>query len=95
MKGQVGKVETLQDNSIKLSISIQPENVPDDVNVIKWQYKDVNVAILSEDMVTISKAEYEALTQGHNIAVPYKFIEGLKTIRTVIDDAIAEAEQRG
>lgn len=45
------------------------------------------------DKITITKAEYEALTGGHLIAVPSRFVDALKTIRTVVDDAIAEAEQ--
>lgn len=84
MKGQIEKIETRSDNVVKLSITVQPEFTPADI--INWRFQNVDIQLISEDMVTISKAEYEALTQGATFLIPEEKRQALKNIASMLLD---------
>lgn len=84
MKGQIEKIETRSDNVVKLSITVQPEVIPPDI--IKWRFQNVEVRLADEDMVTISKAEYEALRAGGSWIIPDEKRQALKIIAATLLD---------
>lgn len=84
MKGQIEKIETRSDNVIKLSITVQPEAVP--ANIIQWRFEMVSIEKSNEDMISIPKAEYEALTAGGAWVIPEEKRQALKTIAAMLLD---------
>lgn len=83
MKAFCGKFETLSDQSIKLSIYCPRELKRE---AIELSDEEVNVVKFSEDTVTISKSEYEALTQGGHFIIPSEKKDALKNIASMLLD---------
>lgn len=46
-----------------------------------------------KDVVMMTPEEYEALTSGRNFLIPESFIQGLDTLRTIIQDLVDEARK--
>jgi len=46
-----------------------------------------------EDVITMTVAEYEALTSGKNYLIPVEFLEGLKTVTTMLLDLLRNCEK--
>ena len=85
MKAFCGKFETLSDQSIKLSIYCPRELKRE---AIELSDEEVNVVKFNEDTVTISKAEYEALTSGANWIMPETARQAIITGINVMKDLL-------
>jgi len=83
IKGSAQKFETLQDGSCKLSTYYPRE------------YKKQVLELEGGEVVTMSIRDFNIMMEileGKAFAVPQRFIDFIKTIRTTADDMIKEAE---
>lgn len=73
---------------LKLSYYCTIAEFPD---ALQWDGADMYISrhdpeLLAQDMVTVKKAEYEALTQGASYLMPNEKREALKTIAAMLLD---------